>query len=57
MNAPANIGEREAFLNLFAAGLERGLSVADAARGIGKSGSWGAAALAEIRKRLGAQAI
>ncbi len=48
--------EREAFLDLFAAGLERELSVAEASTAIGKSPSWGGAALAEIRKRLGEQA-
>lgn len=48
--------ERDAWLDLFAAGLERDLSVADAARALGKSASWGTGALAEIRARLGEQA-
>ncbi len=48
--------ERDAFLDLFAAGLERGLSVADASRAVGKSAGWGGAAMAEIRRRLGEQA-
>lgn len=59
MNAAAPIiarDERAAFLDLFAAGLERNLTVADAARGIGKSASRGAAALADIRQQLGVQA-
>lgn len=48
--------ERAQWLNLFAAGLERGLSVPEAAAALGKSASWGAAAMSDIRARLGAQA-
>lgn len=57
MNAPTRISEREAFLDLFAGGLERGLSIGEAARAIGKSQAWGWKAFNEICERLGAQAV
>jgi hypothetical protein len=49
--------ERDTWLDLFAGGLERGLSLQEAAAALGKSTQWGWSAFNEICERLGPQAV
>lgn len=56
MTAPVKLSEHETWLDLFAGGLERGLTLSEAAAKLGKSTQWGWKAFNEICARLGWQA-
>ena len=49
--------DRETWLDLFCSRLERGFDVERSAASLGKSKRWGDLAFAEIKRRLGAQAV